>query len=107
MFLHVDEVELKWEAKGTYWELLIELVGQQRVRELTEVQFAEGAHAVDVLDVNILCQVRDLLGVKLVAGNENRKMGKGGWKEGMKRKTSANYSQEKWVAPDQQENMSP
>lgn len=49
----------------------------------------------DVLDVNILCQVRDLLGVKLVAGNENRKMGKGGWKEGMKRKTSANYSQEK------------
>lgn len=53
------------------------MIGQQRVREFTEVQLAEGAHAVNVLDVNILCQVRNLLGVKLVAGNENRKMGKG------------------------------
>lgn len=61
-----------------YRELLVELVGQQRVWKFAEVELAKGAHTVDVLDVNILCQVRNLLRVKLVAGNENRKMGERG-----------------------------
>lgn len=61
----------------THRELLVELVGEQGVGELSEVQLAQGAHTVDVLDVNVLGQVRNLLGVKLVAGNENGEMGKG------------------------------
>lgn len=49
-----------------YREFLVELVGQQRVWQLPEVELTQRAHAVDVLDVDIFGQVRDLFRVELV-----------------------------------------
>lgn len=49
-----------------YGEFLVELVGEQGVGQLPEVELAQRADAVDVLDVNIFGQVGDLLRVKLV-----------------------------------------
>lgn len=56
-----------------YRELLIELVGEEGVGQLSEVQLAQRAHTVDVLDVNIFGQVGDLLRVKLVAEEGDKK----------------------------------
>lgn len=56
-----------------YREFLVELVGEQRVGQLSEVQLAQRADAVDVLDVNIFGQVRYLLRVKLMPDEEDRK----------------------------------
>ena len=53
-----------------YRELVVELVGEQRVRELPEVHFAEGAHAVSVAD----SQLRNLLTLKFMAGEKDTKM---------------------------------
>lgn len=49
-----------------YREFLIELVGEQGVRQFSEVELTQGANAVDILDVNIFGQVGDLLRVKLM-----------------------------------------
>lgn len=53
---------------GSYRESVVELIGEQRVGQLSEVQLAEGAHRVDVLSKDVSGQVWDLLGVKLVPG---------------------------------------
>ena len=50
----------------THSELFVELVGEQRVGQLTEVQLTQRAHAVDVLHVQLFRQVRNVLAVKLV-----------------------------------------
>lgn len=55
-----------------YRELLIELVGQQGVWQLSEVELTQRAHTVDVLDVNVFGQVRDLLRVELVPEETGR-----------------------------------
>lgn len=55
-----------------YRELLVELVGEQWIRQLSEVEFTERANTVDVLDVNIFGQVRDLLRVKLMPDGRNK-----------------------------------
>lgn len=49
-----------------YREFLIELVGQQGIWQLPEVELAQRADAVDVLDVNIFGQVGDLLRIELM-----------------------------------------
>ena len=53
-----------------YRELVVQLVGEQRVRELPEVHLAEGAHAVNVTDG----QLRNLLSLKFTPGEEDTKM---------------------------------
>ena len=65
-----------WEARNggararvrsdTHRKLLIQLVGEEGVGQLAEVQFAQGAHAVDVLHVHVPGQVRNILTVELV-----------------------------------------
>lgn len=55
-----------------YREFLIELVGQQGVGQLPEVELTQWAHTVDVLDVDIFGQVRDLFRVKLVPDETGR-----------------------------------
>lgn len=55
-----------------YREFLIELVGEQGVGQLSEVELAQWANTVDVLDVNIFGQVGDLLRVKLVPDERER-----------------------------------
>ena len=52
-----------------YRELVVQLVGEQRVRELPEVHLAEGAHAVNVADG----QLRNVLRLKFTAGQEDTK----------------------------------
>ena len=52
-----------------YRELVVQLVGEQRVRELPEVHLAEGAHAVNVTDG----QLRNLLSLKFTSGEEDAK----------------------------------
>lgn len=46
---------------AAYRELVIKLVGEKRVGQFAEVELAQGAHTVDVLEVHILGQVRNLL----------------------------------------------
>lgn len=53
-------------GSGSYRESVVELVGEQRVGQLSEVQLAEGAHGVDVLPEDVSGQVWDLLRVELV-----------------------------------------
>ena len=55
-----------------YRELVVQLVGEQRVRELPEVHLAEGAHAVNVTDG----QLRNLLRLKFMAGEKDTKPGR-------------------------------
>ncbi len=55
-----------------YREFLIELVGEQRVGQLSEVELTQRANTVNVLDVNIFGQVGDLLRVKLVPDERER-----------------------------------
>lgn len=55
-------------GSSSYRESVVELVGEQRVGQLSEVQLAEGAHGVDVLPEDVSGQVWDLLRVKLVPG---------------------------------------
>lgn len=55
-----------------YREFLVELVGEQGVGQLSEVELTQRANTVDVLDVNIFGQVRDLLRVKLVPDERGR-----------------------------------
>ena len=52
-----------------YRELVVQLVGEQRVRELPEVHLAEGAHAVNVTDG----QLWNLLRLKFTPGEEDTK----------------------------------
>lgn len=56
----------QFHCSGPYWESVIELVGEQRVGQLSEVQLAEGAHWVYVLSEDVSAQVWDLFWVKLV-----------------------------------------
>lgn len=57
----------------SYGEFLVELVGEQWVGELSEVELAQRANTVDILDVNIFGQVRNLLRVKLVPSKRNQR----------------------------------
>ncbi|KAK2088254.1 hypothetical protein P7K49_034161 [Saguinus oedipus] len=50
----------------THTELSVELVGKQGVRQLSEVELAEGGNAVDVLQKGGARQLRDPLTVKLM-----------------------------------------
>ena len=52
-----------------YRELAIQLLGQQRGRELPEVHLAQGAHAVNVPDG----ELRNLLRLKVMAGEKDTK----------------------------------
>ena len=52
----------------THGKLVIEVVGEQWVGQLPEVGLAEGADAVDVLQVQILVEVRTGFIVKLTPG---------------------------------------
>ena len=56
----------------THRELLIQLVGEQRVRELSEVQLTEGAHRMDVLNIRLFRQVGDMLRIKLMTNPERK-----------------------------------
>lgn len=57
---------------NTYREFLVQLVGKERIGQLSEVELTEGAHTVNVLDVDIFSQVWDLLGVKLMSRREKQ-----------------------------------
>lgn len=61
-----DKCLPQFHCSGSYWESVVELVGEQRVGQLSEVQLAEGAHRVDVLSEDVSGQIWDLFGVKLV-----------------------------------------
>lgn len=61
-------------VSDTHCKLLIELVGEEGVGELPEVQLAQGPHAVDVLHVRVLGQVRNILAVKLVPVGRGREL---------------------------------
>lgn len=64
-----------------YREFLIELVGQQGVWQLPEIELTQWAHTVDVLDVNVFGQVRDLFRVELVPDETGRgQMQSNAWK---------------------------
>lgn len=49
------------ENANTHREFLIELVGQEGVGQLPEVELAQGAHTVDVLEVHFPCQIWTLI----------------------------------------------
>lgn len=57
---------------STHREFLIQLVGEQRVWELSKVQLAEGAHRMDVLDIRFFRQVGDMLRIKLMTNPDRR-----------------------------------
>lgn len=61
------QTELDLNVTGTHRKFLIQLVGEQRVWELSEVQLTQGAHGVDVLDVGLFCQVGNMFRVKFMA----------------------------------------
>jgi hypothetical protein len=46
---------------NTHREFLVEFIGQEGVRQLPKVELAEGAHAVDVLEVYLSCQIWTLI----------------------------------------------
>lgn len=50
----------QFHSSVPYGESVVELVGEQRVGQLSEVQLAEGAHRVDVLSEDVPAQVWDL-----------------------------------------------
>lgn len=58
------------EEGNTHSKFVVELVGEERVGELAEVRLAEGADAVDVLQVDILLQVRAAVTVELLPASE-------------------------------------
>ena len=51
----------------THRKLLIQLVGEQRVWELSEIQLTQGAHGMDVLNIGFFCQVGNMFRVKFMA----------------------------------------
>lgn len=53
-----------------YREFLIELVGKQWVGQLPEVEFTQGSHRMNVLNVSVLSEIRNMLGVKLMPAHE-------------------------------------
>lgn len=57
---------------GTHRELLIQLVGEQRVWEFSEVQLTEGAHRMDVLNIRFFRQVGDMLRIKFMTNQDRR-----------------------------------
>lgn len=61
------QTELDLNVTGTHRKFLIQLVGEQRVWELSEVQLTQGAHGVDVLDIGLFCQVGNMFRVKFMA----------------------------------------
>lgn len=63
---------LDLKVTRTHWKFLVELVGEQRVRELSKIELTEGAHRVDVLDIRFFCQVGDMFRVKFMASKESR-----------------------------------
>lgn len=61
-----DKIVPQSHCSVSYWESVVELVGEQRVGQLSEVQLAEGAHRVDILSEDVSGQIWDLFWVKLV-----------------------------------------
>lgn len=58
--------DLKRAFLYTYWEFVIELVGEQGVRKLTEIELAKGPYWMDVLDICVLSEVWNVFRVKLM-----------------------------------------
>lgn len=53
-------------ARITYSKLVVELVREQRIGQLSEVEFAQRADAVNILHVHVFCQVWNIFTVKLM-----------------------------------------
>lgn len=65
--MNIRYVNSGWKCDAfAYREFLIELVCQQGIWQLPEVELTQRADTVDVLDVNIFGQVRDLFRIELV-----------------------------------------
>lgn len=60
------------QSPGPYWESVVELVGEQRVGQLSEVQLAEGTHWMDILSEDISGEVWDLFRVKLMPSGRKK-----------------------------------
>lgn len=56
----------------THRKFLIQLVGEQRVWELSKIQLTEGAHGMDVLNIRFFRQVGDMFRVKFMANKDER-----------------------------------
>lgn len=57
---------------STHRELLVQLVGEQRVWEFSEVQLTERAHRMDVLNIRLFRQVGDMLRIKFMTNRDRR-----------------------------------
>lgn len=57
----------------THRKFLIQLVGEQRVWELSKIQLTEGAHGMDVLNIRFFSQVGDMFRVKFMANKRETK----------------------------------
>lgn len=57
-------------AVDTHSKLVIQLVGEQWVRQLPEVKFTQRTHTMYVLHVQVLGQIRDIFTVKFMPGKE-------------------------------------
>ena len=55
----------------THCKLVVQLVGEQGVGQLSEVQFTQGGDTVDVLHVDSLSEVWNYLTVEFMTGNQN------------------------------------
>lgn len=53
-------------ARITYSKLVVELVREQRIGQLSEVKFAQWADAVNILHVHVFRQVWNIFTVKLM-----------------------------------------
>lgn len=57
----------------TYSKLLVQLIGEKGVGELSEVQFTQGGNTVDILHVDSLGEIRNNLTVKFMTlGGEKK-----------------------------------
>ncbi len=57
-------------ARIAYSKLVVELVREQRIGQLSEVEFAQRADAVNILNVHVFRQVWNIFTVKLVPDQE-------------------------------------
>lgn len=71
--LRINGYDLKCAPLYAYWEFVIELVGEQGVRKLTEIQLAQRPYRMDVLDIGVLGEVWNVFRVKLMP-KEKQKM---------------------------------
>lgn len=55
----------------THSKLVVQLVCEERIGQLSEVELAEGAYTVYVLHVHVFRQVWNILAVEFVSGHNN------------------------------------